>query len=619
MTRRGTSSPWLSQLTLATLLLTMITTILCRPEIPPQVPTHPLGNAVSYRYATETYRTVYSDTGKNQVKCVFDWGDGTVDTTDLFGGGGPDTVSATHTWLAEGMFKVKTLAINSEGRPLSHWSDELLVTVRPNDRPNPPDAILGAGGGILNQHIRFTTKSTDPNGDSVYIKFVYDTTRTDRRGDWIGPVPGGTSVTDSAEYDTAGTYYAVAYAKDTKGAISDPSPAWTVVIIAFEVEPWSFNTPNGDAFYSSPAIGTGTGDTIVYCGCENGVFYGFNARTGASRGSFASLNQDAFSSSPAISADGQRVYIADDGGWFYCLNAIGLSGISHYPPNDTWVQGMTPFFSTPAVHNSSIYIGRDDGFFYRFDDNAGQLTFSASYNTSAAIKSSPAINSDGTRIVVGNDSGYVYCFNDTLGLVWRIYLGAPVRSSPAINGNVVNFGCDDQVLYALSLADGSFVGMQFSASGGITSSPIVGAAGNIYFCVDNGTVYCINGGAEVWHTALPYGERISATCCLAPDTTLIINTDDGSVYGLDVGTVQPGAVRFRIEWPLPPTGTHRHKTSKLSSSVTIGPHNGMFYAGSSNGGFFSVGVDKPSFLTGSLPNTPWPKFHHDIQNSGWAH
>jgi len=548
------------------------------------------------------------------------WGDGdTSSWSNLLPSG--DTFTLGHAYLQGGStYWIYARARDKSGSTSQHWSSghQLAVLLGPNDKPIAPDRIIGAESGILNQYIVFITKSTDPNGDSIYIKFVYDTTRADRNSGWLGPVAGGTYVYDSTRYDTVGTYYVVAYARDTKGAISDPSPVKMLVIHAIEAWPWSFNTPNGDAFNSSPAINTLTGDTIIYCGCDNGVVYAFNARTGASKGSFASLNLDAFSSSPVITGDGQRVYIADDGGWFYCLSAFGLNLLSHYPPNDTGVPGMQPFFSTPALCGTAVYIGRDDGFFYWFDDIAGQLTCRARYNTSAAIRCSPAINNDGTRIVVGNDSGYVYCFDDTLGLVWKFYSGAPVRSSPAINGNTVYYGSDDQILHAVSLVDGGLVGMQFTASDVITSSPIVDAAGNIYFCVDNGTVYCTNNGAEVWHYTLPYGEHISATGCLAPDTTLIINTDDGSVYGLDVGTVQPGAVRFRIEWPPPPTGAHRHKTNKLSSSVTIGPHNGMFYAGSSNGGFFSVGVDKPSFLTGSLPLTPWPKFHHDIQNTGWA-
>jgi outer membrane protein assembly factor BamB len=595
----------------------------------PTTPIKPLGNAQSYNYSTETYRTVSTDPGKNQIKYVFDWGDGTVDTTDLFGGdpANPDTASALHTWLAEGSRVVKAMAINAKGAK-SGWSDGLTVTVGANSKPNAPAAIQGVNGGILNQYIIFTTTSTDPDGDSIYIKFVYDTTQPSRNSGWIAPaVAGGTYVSDSAKYATAGTYYVVAYAMDTKGAISDPSPAFQVVIAPIEIG-WEFNTVDGDAFLSSPAIDASTGgDTIVYCGCEDGNIYAFNARTGASKGSYGSLNGDGFSSSPAISADGQRVYAADAGGWLYCLSAAGLSKLSYYPDTSVWVPGMQPFFSTPAVYNTAVYVGRDDGYIYRFDDIAGTLTYHSSYNTFADISPSPAISSDGSRIVVGNDSGYVYCFDDTLSLIWKVYSGAPISSSPAISGNTVYYGSDDAILHAVSLTDGSNVGAQFTASDFITSSPIVDAAGNVYFCVDNGTVYCIHNGALVWDNVLPYGENTSATCCLAPDTTLIINTDDGSVYALDLAT---GVARYRIEWPEPVFAKHGRnpnhsrarvygKTADLSSSATVGPKNGLFYAGSPNEGFYAVKVDKPVWTdptNGGLPTAPWPKFHHDIENSG---
>jgi hypothetical protein len=78
-------------------------------------------------------------------------------------------------------------------------------------------------------------------------------------------------------------------------------------------------------------------------------------------------------------------------------------------------------------------------------------------------------------------------------------------------------------------------------------------------------------------------------------------------------------VLYRIEWPEPEFKAGGRKSASLASSITVGPANGMFYAGSTNGGFGAVRVDKPSFQTGSLPVTPWPKFHHDVQNSGWLH
>ena len=63
--------------------------------------------------------------------------------------------------------------------------------------------------------------------------------------------------------------------------------------------------------------------------------------------------------------------------------------------------------------------------------------------------------------------------------------------------------------------------------------------------------------------------------------------------------------------------THgRRKSSSLGSSSTIGPGNGLVYVGSDHGGFFATSVNRPGFLNGRLPDAPWPKFHHDIQNRG---
>ena len=245
----------------------------CPPK-KPKVPLKPIGPATSYKYATETYGTTTTDPGKNQIKYVFNWGDGKFDTTDLGAGDGSETLYAPHTWLTEGTFKVKALAINSKNALSAGWSDELSVVVGPNDKPNPPDAIQGVDGGIKNQYLRFTTKSTDPNGDDVSIIFYYDTTQRNKNSGWLGPVAGGTVVAfDSAKYSAAGTYYVVAYAKDTKGAISDPSPVKTITIAPMEIS-WMKQTIDGDAFYSSPAMIVTATDTVVYVGCDNAVFYG---------------------------------------------------------------------------------------------------------------------------------------------------------------------------------------------------------------------------------------------------------------------------------------------------------------------------------------------------------
>ena len=487
--------------------------------------------------------------------------------------------------------------------------------------PDAPDTITGPDYLYPNESGLFTVSATDPDTDSVFIA-VYPNMNDTTRNVVFGPVPSGVVIMFGAAYDSSGSYTMRARARDMDGAVSPLSPRKFVDVSEAKVR-WAFQTADGDGFYSSPAVNVDSaGDTLVYVGCDNALIYSFDARTGGNRRAFQSFNEDAFSTSPAISADGERVYIADDGGWLYCLRASNLALISHYPPNDTWVPGMQPFYSTPAVHGNRLYVGRDDNYFYRFDDNAGSLVYVNSYSTNADISSSPAVNATGDRIVVGNDSGYVYCNDADLGFVWRRRLGGPVTSSPAITPDgTVYVGSDDARLYALSISDGSDVYSPFQANDFITSSPVVDASNTVYFSTDEGTTYAVRNGVQQWATGLWFGENVSATACLAPDSTLLINTDDGSLYALDIrsGAPAPGAIVYRREWPEPHfrrCNTGNRKNAWFASSPTIGPGNGLAYAGSTNGGFFAVSVNRPGFLNGRLPDAPWPKFHHDIQNRG---
>jgi len=484
--------------------------------------------------------------------------------------------------------------------------------------PNAPDTIVGPDTLFPDQSGLFTVTAVDPDTDSLYI-IVFPDMGDTTRNVVFGPLPSGAPMSFGMAWDSNATFTMRARARDIDGETSPLSPAKKVVVSPARIA-WGYQTPDGDGFYSSPAANVDSaGDTLVYVGCDNACVYSFAARSCSTRHSFASLNEDGFSASPVISEDGRHVYIADDGGWLYCLSANYLTLLSHYPPNDTWVPGMQPFFSTPAVFGSAIYLGRDDGYFYRFDDNAGYLTYRCSYNTYADISSSPAVDATRDRIVVGNDSGYVHCFDDTLGFVWRRLLGAPVTSSPAITPDgTVYIGSDDACLYALDIGSGSNVYSPFEADDFITSSPVVDASNTVYFSTDAGTVYAVRDGVQRWMTTLPFGENMSATACLAPDSTLLVNTDDGSLYALDISpsAATPGSVVYRVEWPEPWGKSDRRKSASLSSSPTIGPGNGLVYAGSPGSGFFAMSVNRPGFLNGRLPDAPWPKFHHDIQNRG---
>jgi outer membrane protein assembly factor BamB len=483
------------------------------------------------------------------------------------------------------------------------------------DPPNAPDSIGGPDYAILDQVTFFTVTATDPDSDSVYVILYPDMNDTTRQF-VFGPTASGVPVTCTTAYTANATYTLQARAWDLGGLTSPLSPPKTVDVGPVRIA-WRYQTVDGDAFYSSPAVGVSLGgDTVVYVGCDNAKVYAFDAATGALMGSFSSFNEDAFSATPAVSSGQSFIYVADDGGWLYCLSVPYLRLVSNYPPNDTWIPGMTPFYSSPAVYENHLYLGRDDGYFYLFNNFEGQLIFRAAWNTSADISSSPGVSLLGHRIVVANDSGYVCGFDDTLALMWSSRLDSEIISSPALAPDGIFYvGCSDGKLYSLRLSNGSQAFPAFTAEGRIVGSPVVGPDSTVYFGTDTGLVYAVKFGTERWHTRLPRGERLSATPCLAADSTLLVNTNYGTVYALDLRPARAGRVLYRIVWP-PPFRTGGHKSFALASSPTVAAGTGLFFAGSPNGGFFAVQVDRPGFRDGLLPGAPWPKFRHDIENRG---
>jgi hypothetical protein len=93
-------------------------------------PTRPIGPDSTWLGNTETYRTISNTPGGSNLRYIFDWSDGSDDTTDLYPSG--DTASATKTWTSVGVFTVKALAEDTSGHLSITWSDGLSVHVYPD-------------------------------------------------------------------------------------------------------------------------------------------------------------------------------------------------------------------------------------------------------------------------------------------------------------------------------------------------------------------------------------------------------------------------------------------------------------------------------------------------------
>ena len=162
---------------------------------------------------------------------------------------------------------------------------------------------------------------------------------------------------------------------------------------------WSYTTGGGVS--SSPAVANGT----VFVGSDDGYVYALSAATGSVTWSYRVGGVGELS--PAV--DDGVVFV---GGWSYSkAPAYGhakLYALDASTGAPKWVQkfGSGPAYSSPAVANGVVYIGRLDGTVLALDAATGDTDWS--YLTGGDVYSSPAI-ADGT-VYVGSYSGVLYAF-----------------------------------------------------------------------------------------------------------------------------------------------------------------------------------------------------------------
>ncbi|MCX7996066.1 MAG: hypothetical protein N3A65_09935 [candidate division WOR-3 bacterium] len=212
----GALSPW-----------SAIKTIAIVTNYPPNRPSTPSGPSTGVVDSSYLFSSSATDPDGDTVSIRFAWGDGDTSAWSYYVNSG-NPVHMYHSWRNPGTYYIRAQAKDGKG-VVSDWSDrkQIVIYTQPNNPPNRPSRPAGPDIGRVDSIYFYTSSVTDPDGDSISIRFAWGDGDTSI---WSPYVPSGGSVSLSHSWSYPGFYYINAQAKDKKGALSQWSDSLEIRI-----------------------------------------------------------------------------------------------------------------------------------------------------------------------------------------------------------------------------------------------------------------------------------------------------------------------------------------------------------------------------------------------------
>ena len=180
----------------------------------------------------------------------------------------------------------------------------------------------------------------------------------------------------------------------------------------------------------------------------------------------------------------------------------------------------------------------------------------------------------GAIMVVATKNGYLTGISRNGARLWHIPLGAPARSTAAVEGESAYVVTVNGRLVCVDVRTGRIRWTSEVDGPLLYGASPVAQGGRVYFATQNGTVYAFDSeGKEIWMTTLDGG--VFSSVVLEGDT-LYVGTDRQKVYAIDT---KDGDVRWIF----------RTDSRIFTSSPKI--HAGMLYVGCYSGTLFAVSAD----------------------------
>jgi outer membrane protein assembly factor BamB len=554
-------------------------------------------------------RLVATGQSYDSARYIVDWGDG-LDTTDA-SFRPADTAYVGHMWMDTGQYEVRTRTLTAGARHrLSAWSAPETVQVVPSLIEHAPVIDSVDGGppvGVRNVETFFTVYAHDPDGDAVRVKFDWGDSDT-TTGYFSSPC----SITVGHVFTQIGTAMVIITAQDTWGATSFPETVLVSVGYAGGVI-WF----RSGRCWTSALVASDGSEECVYCSVEEypGDAPLFRAIDAAGHVKHTFEGTAALIDEPACCAATGHIIVGGDGGEFYALG-MDLSGAWDWM--QTWWRRWGPM----AINGARIYLKTDYDSIYYFIDSISSGARVAAFDPSGYVTDAPVVDAQG-NVYFDTDSGYLYKMGPELDTVfWRTRLLANGEiHSPVIGGDgTVYCASESSRLYAIDPTTG--IPSWTVTLDGDVFRPALGQAA-IFVGTSFGKAYSINPttGAINWQKTLktPYGpdEQFSTTPIVTANGYVYFQSENDVLYCLNQAD---GTVIWYCDCPLylPRSGGNSHRPRRTQLTDYL-PNPTIL----SNGNIIVPGAEALYCVAGYPerpldPFAPWPKWQHDLYNTGYV-
>ena len=447
----------------------------------------------------------------------------------------------------------------------------LLGCKKKNQTPDRAAVPSGPTAGLPDSVLAFTSSTTDPDGDSVAIRFDWGDGDT---SGWSGQVASGATVSDTHRWAVADTYEVRAQAKDVAGAVSDWSERFSLIVLSdtTPAAPLVPDVPRGTTQWFRNVATACTTVTTDPSGAQ--VSYQFDWGDGTASQwsqfmnggvSFADTHSYAELGPFDIKVRAKNSKRAS--GWSEPLSI----NVSPREGAVAWSLGFTdpasPADSADFSLNS-FAIGSDNTAYIACDYGAliarkpsGSI-WKFILPDLDRFTAAPVLADDGT-ILIGCSNHFIYALNSDGTVKWADSAGGQVWATGAIGADgTAYFQTSNSEVIALR-ADGTTLWTYPSAGG--NSAPVIGVDGTVYAANRNGTVYAIdpsNGGAR-WTHSLGSAPVVAPSAIDPSRNVLYVADAEGLLQSIDLSSG---------------TGNWSYNAGAEASGPVVGP-DGTIYIG----------------------------------------